>query len=72
MLRVIREWPIVPEKWVDEVKDGEGKIVSPRNFLETPNNQWMSLDKSLFNLDAKVKSVIGNAVTEIVYVKISG
>ena len=36
MLTVIREGLIIPEKWVDEFKVEEDKIIFPINFLETP------------------------------------
>jgi hypothetical protein len=72
MLRVIQEGPIIPGRIVPATLDANGIILTPEKFVEAAKSTWTDLDRQLYALDFKAKSILGNAVTEPIFAKISG
>lgn len=71
MLKVLHEGPIIPTTPIAAVREGD-VIVVPARVEEKARHQWTDEDKIKYNLDAKAKSIIGNAVTEEIFSKIAG
>ena len=71
MLRVLREGPIIPGRMIEAVLDAEGNEVTAALFVASQVSAWTNLDKTLYNLDSRAKSTIGNALIEPIFVKIS-
>ena len=49
----------------------EGNEITPARFVASQVSTWTEVDKTLYNLDSKAKSTIGNAIIEPTFVKVS-
>ena len=71
MMHILEIGPIIPTRNVEATKDSEGNVVTPETTAHKPKSNQTDLDRTLYGLDFKAKSIIGNVVTEEVFSKIA-
>ena len=71
-MHILEVGPIIPTRIFEAKKDSEGNIVTLETTTPKPKSNQTDLDRTLYGLDFKAKSTIGNVVTKEVFSKIAG